>query len=132
MKRNRNEKISQIKNETLVFGIDNEVHYARDFDYRVPSWQNYCVLATLSRLRSLNNRAPTPPSISGYFSPGLLSSTCQPWSANLRTITTKCCSAPPMTSFLPWGLSSPGSRATEKNRLGNFSRLVLMIKHVYA
>jgi len=36
MKRNQNEKISQIKNETLVVGIDigKETHYARAFDYR--------------------------------------------------------------------------------------------------
>jgi len=36
MKRTQNEKISQIKNETLVVGIDigKETHYARAFDYR--------------------------------------------------------------------------------------------------
>ena len=36
MKRNQNEKISQIKNETLVVGIDigKETHYARAFDFR--------------------------------------------------------------------------------------------------
>jgi len=36
MKRNQNQKISQIKNETLVVGIDigKETHYARAFDYR--------------------------------------------------------------------------------------------------
>ena len=36
MKRNQNQKISQIKNETLVVGIDigKETHYARTFDYR--------------------------------------------------------------------------------------------------
>ena len=36
MKRTQNEKILQIKNETLVVGIDigKETHYARAFDYR--------------------------------------------------------------------------------------------------
>jgi len=36
MKRTQNEKILQIKNETLVVGIDigKETHYARSFDYR--------------------------------------------------------------------------------------------------
>jgi transposase len=36
MKNTQNQKISQIKNETLVVGIDvaKETHYARAFDYR--------------------------------------------------------------------------------------------------
>lgn len=36
MKRTQNEKISQIKNDTLVVRIDigKEAHYARAFDYR--------------------------------------------------------------------------------------------------
>ncbi|OPX83662.1 MAG: hypothetical protein A4E53_04497 [Pelotomaculum sp. PtaB.Bin104] len=36
MKRTQNEKISQIKIETLIVGIDigKETHYARAFDYR--------------------------------------------------------------------------------------------------
>lgn len=36
MKCTQNEKILQIKNETLVVGIDigKEMHYARAFDYR--------------------------------------------------------------------------------------------------
>lgn len=36
MKRTQNEKISQIKIETLVVGVDmgEETHYARAFDYR--------------------------------------------------------------------------------------------------
>lgn len=37
MKNTQNQKISQIKNETLVVGIDvaKETHYARAFDYYV-------------------------------------------------------------------------------------------------
>ena len=36
MKNTQNQKISQIKNETLVVGIDvaKETHYARAFNYR--------------------------------------------------------------------------------------------------
>lgn len=36
MKYNQNEKILQIKNETLIIGVDvaSEIHYARAFDYR--------------------------------------------------------------------------------------------------
>jgi transposase len=36
MKNTQNQKISQIKNDTLVVGIDvaKETHYARAFDYR--------------------------------------------------------------------------------------------------
>jgi transposase len=40
MKSTQNEKISQIKFETLVVGIDigKETHYARAFDYRGIEW----------------------------------------------------------------------------------------------
>ncbi len=48
MKRTQNEKILQIKNETLVVGIDigKETHYARAFDSPAAlSWPSYYDLA---------------------------------------------------------------------------------------